>query len=82
MVYVLELVDGCYYVGWSATTIGAGKRISHHFNGKGAVWTRSHRPLKLVYQKEGGKDLELRITLEYKAKYGWSKVRGAGYTPS
>lgn len=45
-VYILRCCDGSLYTGW---TTDLKKRIKTHSNGKGAKYTRSRRPLKLVY---------------------------------
>ena len=47
--YMLECEDGSYYIG---TTNDIAKRFAKHLNGKGASYTRSHKPLKVVYQEE------------------------------
>ena len=48
-VYMLECEDGSYYIG---TTNDVEKRFAKHINGKGASYTRSHKPVKVVYQEE------------------------------
>ena len=48
-VYILECVDGTLYTGW---TTGLERRVSKHNAGKGAKYTRSRRPVKLVYHEE------------------------------
>jgi superoxide reductase len=45
-VYILECEDGSYYTGW---TTDPGKRLAAHQSGKGARYTRSHHPLRIVY---------------------------------
>lgn len=44
--YILECSDGSYYTGW---TNDLHKRIQAHNDGKGAKYTRSHRPVTLAY---------------------------------
>lgn len=44
--YMVECVDGTLYTGW---TNGLGKRIICHNEGRGAKYTRSRRPVRLVY---------------------------------
>lgn len=46
IVYILECEDGSLYTG---ITTDINRRISEHKNGKGAHYTRSHKPLRLVY---------------------------------
>ena len=45
-IYILKCLDESYYVG-SSTNIE--QRIKDHNSGKASNWTRSRRPLKLVY---------------------------------
>jgi len=77
IVYVLELADGCYYVGYTLDLVN---RLNLHFNGKGAYWTKQHAPIKLVdvyydvtYATE---DL---VTEQYFEWFGKDKVRGGRY---
>lgn len=44
--YMVECADGTYYTGW---TTDLNKRISMHNAGTGARYTRSRRPVKLVW---------------------------------
>ena len=74
---MLELADGCYYVGY---TLDLANRLNLHFNGKGAYWTKIHPPVKLVdvyydvnYAKED------RVTEQYFEWFGKDKVRGGRY---
>lgn len=48
-VYILLCEDGSYYTGSSNDVE---KRIKDHLCGKGGRYTRSHQPVKLVYQEE------------------------------
>lgn len=45
-VYMLECSDGSLYTGY---TTNVGKRLDTHNRGKGAKFTRSRLPCKLVY---------------------------------
>ena len=45
-VYILECEDGSYYTGW---TNDLKKRIKAHNDGKGAKYTKTRRPVELVY---------------------------------
>ena len=45
-VYILECADGSLYTGW---TNDLKQRIKAHNSGAGAKYTRSRRPVKLVY---------------------------------
>lgn len=45
-VYIVQCVDSTYYTGWS---LDPEKRVATHNEGKGAKYTRSRLPVKLVY---------------------------------
>ena len=44
--YIVQCSDGTYYTGW---TNSLEKRVRVHNSGRGAKYTRSRRPVKLVY---------------------------------
>jgi putative endonuclease len=44
--YILRCADGSYYTGWTMDPL---RREKQHNNGRGAKYTRMHRPVKLVY---------------------------------
>ena len=44
-VYLIECIDGSIYTG---ITIDVASRYTAHLDGKGARYTRSHRPLRLL----------------------------------
>ena len=44
--YILECADGTYYTGWSTDPQ---RRMDQHNKGKGARYTKTRRPVKLVY---------------------------------
>lgn len=48
-VYMLRCVDGTLYTGW---TNDVQKRLAAHNDGRGAKYTRSRRPVLLVYEEE------------------------------
>jgi putative endonuclease len=47
--YIVECADGSYYTGW-AKDPAARERL--HNMGRGAAYTRLHRPVRLVYVEE------------------------------
>lgn len=47
--YIVECVDGTYYTGWA---IDPEKRVAMHNKGRGARYTRTRVPVKLVYVEE------------------------------
>jgi putative endonuclease len=47
--YIVECADGTYYTGWA---VDAEKRVAVHNKGRGAKYTKTRRPVKLVYVEE------------------------------
>jgi putative endonuclease len=47
--YILECSDGTFYTGW---TNDPERRIAQHNKGRGARYTKTRRPVKLVYLEE------------------------------
>jgi putative endonuclease len=47
--YIVECADGTYYTGWA---IDPQKRVAMHNRGRGARYTRTRVPVKLVYVEE------------------------------
>jgi predicted GIY-YIG superfamily endonuclease len=81
--YVLRLENGCWYIGSSRNV---DKRFKTHQKGKGAAWTKRHKPLEIVETRPTGLTsdaeaalLEDELTLEYARMYGTDCVRGGGY---
>lgn len=73
-VYVLELEDNCFYIGYTSNTQD---RINNHFKGKGSSWTKLHKPIKKLLQLDNVESIiEKYVTLEYMKTYGIDKVRG------
>ncbi len=50
-VYMLLCEDGSFYTGWSDDPL---RRFAAHKAGRGARYTRSHRPVELAYVEECG----------------------------
>jgi putative endonuclease len=48
-VYILLCQDGSYYTG---STNNVKKRFKDHLAGKGARYTKSHKPVKIVYKEK------------------------------
>ena len=72
-VYTLELEGGKRYVGYADDLP---RRIAEHFMGRGARWTRTHLPVKVLEVVPGNKDLENATTIALMCKHGWRNVRG------
>jgi putative endonuclease len=47
--YIVECADGTYYTGW---TIDPERRVKTHNAGRGAKYTQTRRPVRLVYVEE------------------------------
>ncbi len=62
--YVLECNDGSYYAGY---TVNLERRVKVHNEGKGARYTRSHRPVHLLYYEEFATKTEA-MQAEYRFK--------------
>jgi putative endonuclease len=62
--YLLECADGSYYCG---CTNNLGKRLQVHNAGKGAAYTRSRLPVKLVSVRSSLTESKARI-FEYQVK--------------
>lgn len=82
--YVLELEDGCWYVG---ITKDLKKRYGQHKSGKGAYWTKIHKPIRVVRKEETDYTIESdaimvesAVTIEYVKKYGAEFVIGGDFT--
>jgi len=48
-VYILLCRDGSYYTG---STNDVDKRFKEHLEGRGAKYTKSHKPEKIIYQEK------------------------------
>jgi putative endonuclease len=47
--YILLCEDGSYYTGY---TTDVQRRFEEHLSGKGAKYTRSHKPKGIIYKKQ------------------------------
>ncbi|MCY9806747.1 GIY-YIG nuclease family protein [Lentilactobacillus senioris] len=47
--YVIECQDGSLYTGYSTDVI---RRFKQHVNGKGAKYTRAHKPKQLLFYEQ------------------------------
>ena len=78
-VYVLELRDGCFYVG---KTDDFERRIREHQEGQGSKWTKRHAFVKCCHHEEvpaaHSSGLETKTTASEMLDKGVNCVRGAG----
>ena len=79
-IYALELQGGYYYIG---QTVNVENRYRMHLEGRGAKWTKLHKPVSIMesycvgVKSEGSAtDDEDRLTASYAAMFGRDKVRG------
>lgn len=74
--YVAECADGSYYTG---ITKDVEKRIEAHNNGKGAKYTATHAPVKLVFQEpQASYSAALRREYQVKSLPKERKIRFVG----
>lgn len=75
-VYLLLCADGTLYTGW---TWDIARRLETHQKGRGARYTRSRRPLTLVYQEAlGSQGDAMRRELQIKRMPRSRKLKLAG----
>ena len=66
--YILECSDGTYYVG---STVDLQRRLWQHEEGLGAAYTRSRRPVTLVWSAEFAR-VDQAFAFEKRVQ-GWSR---------
>ena len=64
-VYILECADGSFYTGW---TKDLARRERAHNSGKGAKYTRSRLPVKVVYFETFAEDEHAARSREWEIK--------------
>lgn len=71
--YILECADGSFYTGW---TTDPERRLKEHNAGRGARYTRSRRPLKLVYlESQGDRSTAMRRERAIKSRSRQAKLK-------
>src|SRR6202000_2905963 len=84
IIYVLELANGCFYIGSSKQL---GKALGEHFNGRAIAWTRDNPVLKvaelIMAVPDMGSYLLIKQELlkKYIMQYGWDHVVGGQMPP-
>jgi predicted GIY-YIG superfamily endonuclease len=67
-VYILECADGTYYVG---STTDLERRVSQHQRGEGAAYTKSRRPVRLIWAAQFDR-IDETFAFEKRVQ-GWSR---------
>jgi predicted GIY-YIG superfamily endonuclease len=76
--YALKLKHKKYYIG---STTNPDLRLDQHMVGRGAIWTKIHKPLEQIeLRSDCGIFDEDILTLEYMIKYGVENVRGGKFS--
>ena len=76
-VYILKLEHDKYYVG---STDNIEVRINAHSSGGGALWTKLHKPIRVVEVIRGCDEFdEDKYVKKYMHRYGIDNVRGGSY---
>ncbi|MEK9200591.1 MAG: GIY-YIG nuclease family protein [Patescibacteria group bacterium] len=70
LLYILLCSDHSLYIG---ITTDVERRFQNHKNGKGGAYTRSHKPLKIIYQ-ESHPDRSSALKREFEIK-SWSRQK-------
>jgi putative endonuclease len=76
--YILECADGTYYTGW---TVDPQRRVATHNRGRGARYTRTRCPVKLVYVEElpdRKSAMKREIAIKRMGRHGKLKLVGEG----
>jgi len=76
-VYILKLESDKYYVG---CTNNLNRRLSEHWCGKGALWTKKYPPVGLLVLQPGTESDEKRLTIKLMRQQGFECVRGSHWT--
>ncbi len=81
IIYVLELENGCFYIG---STKRLGKALGKHFLGKGIDFTRINKPLRVldyftVPPPNNYLEVKRKMLLEHVGYYGKDKVLGGNF---
>ena len=68
--YILRCSNGQYYVG---STLDFDKRLAEHQCGEGALFTKKHRPVELVYYEQFQRIIDA-FHREHQVK-GWNRKK-------
>lgn len=76
LLYVLKLENEKYYIG---STYNLNFRYAQHCQGRGARWTKLHKPVGIVEVVVDIQMTENQLTDKYIEKYGKWNVRGGSF---
>jgi putative endonuclease len=74
-VYIVRCADGTLYTGWAVDVLA---RVQAHNAGRGARYTRTRRPVKLIYSEELSTRTE--AMRRERAIKGWPRARKLALT--
>ena len=69
-VYILQCANGQYYVG---STNDLERRLQEHLSNRGALFTKAHKPVKVVYTEVYNDEHEARMREQQ--LHGWSRAK-------
>ena len=55
------------------------RRIAEHWLQRGSIWTRTHKPIRVLEVAPGSLELETAKTIALMCDMGWPNVRGGPY---
>ena len=76
--YIVECADGTYYTGWA---VDPEKRLKVHNSGRGAKYTKTRLPVRLVYveeQPDRRSAMKREIQIKRLGREGKKKLAGQG----
>ncbi len=76
--YIVECADGTYYTGWA---VDPEKRVKVHNSGRGAKYTKTRLPVRLVYveeQTDRRSAMKREIQIKRLGREGKKKLAGQG----
>jgi putative endonuclease len=77
--YIVECADGTYYTGWA---VDPEKRVAVHNKGRGARYTRTRVPVRLVYVEEvpdRKSAMKREMAIKRMGREGKSRLIGRGW---
>lgn len=76
IIYGLACANNKYYVGRTTSA----SRIDDHFEGRGAAWTRLHKPYRRLFSVNGDRYDEDKHVIRLMDQFGVDNVRGGSFS--